>query len=421
MSATKHRSSAGKSVAIFFIVFIILEALIIFGVSRAFKDKDDTLSVAGYSMYIMDSDAMGDAVPKGSLVIASIGSPSAEGVKKAILCKDVPGVGTSVFWLADVSTSSDLNGVIYTVFQENDPKKLYELKTQNVIGTATTYYETAGKIITFMTSKFGMILLIAAPLFLMVLIELIIMVVNRTRYSDDDDEDDYEDEDDEEEPVKLDDFLFGGQHDEELIKDRVRSGEEAAADITFGDSVPVRKGKGRRADDDDDYEEEKAPVPANPEDIFDAPLPRSKHAKTKRPAEPEVEDEPEIKDEPAEEPVPEEKPVEKAAEPAEEPVKVSEPEPEKPARSSDIHPSYYEKASKLIDEGEDAAAEVEVTPVKPAAPAPAPVKESKPAPKPEPKPAKPDMKKVSAGFEDLMKLMEMETGKLKNQIDSDDK
>ena len=391
MSATKQRSSAGKSVAIFFIVFIILEALIIFGVSRVFKNKDVTPSIAGYSMYIMDSDAMGDAVPKGSLVIASNGSPSAEGVKKAVLCEEVPGVGTSVFWLADVSTSSDMNAVIYTVFQENDPKKLYELKTQNVVGTATTYYETAGKIITFMTSKFGMIILIAAPLFLLVLLELIIMIVNRAKYSeyddDDEDEDDEYEDGDGEEPVKLDDFLFGGKHDEDLIKDRVRTGEEAAADITFSESVPVRKGKGRRIEDDDDLDES---VAADPESVFDAPV--RKH--------------------PAPEPAAEE-PV-KAEEPAEEyedsPVKEEEPEAEEQEQRSDIHPSYYEKAAKLIDEGEDAAAKVEITPAKPAAP----VKETKPEPKPE---KAPDMKKVSAGFEDLMKLMEMETDKLKDQLD----
>ena len=38
-SATKQKSSAGKNVLIFFIVFIILEMLIVVGVGRVFKNK----------------------------------------------------------------------------------------------------------------------------------------------------------------------------------------------------------------------------------------------------------------------------------------------------------------------------------------------------------------------------------------------
>ena len=41
-SATKQKSSAGKNVLIFFIVFIILEMLIVVGVGRVFKNKNVT-------------------------------------------------------------------------------------------------------------------------------------------------------------------------------------------------------------------------------------------------------------------------------------------------------------------------------------------------------------------------------------------
>ena len=49
-SATKQKSSAGKNVLIFFIVFIILEMLIVVGVGRVFKNKNVTPSIAGYSL-----------------------------------------------------------------------------------------------------------------------------------------------------------------------------------------------------------------------------------------------------------------------------------------------------------------------------------------------------------------------------------
>ena len=325
MSVTKQKSSAGKSVAIFFIVFIILEGLIIFGVSRIFKNKDVTPSIAGYSMYIMDSDAMGDAVPKGSLVIASNGAPSQEGVKKAVLAEEVPGIGTSVFWLADVG--SDDNGVVYTVFQDNNPSKLYKLTIKNVIGTATTYYETAGKVITFMTSKFGMIVLIASPLFLFVLLELIIMIVNHARYAEDDDDEydeDDEDEDEKEKPVQLDDFLFGGENDKNLIKNRAQAAEDAAKeDFEFGEEVPVRKSGNTQ------------------EDYFEKTIREAAEAKGEKPVE-------RVRHK-AEEAAPA---VEAAEEKAEKVVEEKAEEVRETAKkASDIDPSYYEKASKLIDEG----------------------------------------------------------------------
>ena len=52
-SATKQKSSAGKNVLIFFIVFIILEMLIVVGVGRVFKNKNVTPSIAGYSLYMV--------------------------------------------------------------------------------------------------------------------------------------------------------------------------------------------------------------------------------------------------------------------------------------------------------------------------------------------------------------------------------
>ena len=356
MSATKQKSAAGRNVAVFFIVFIILELLVLFGVSRVFKNKDVTPSLAGYSMYIMDSDAMGKEVPKGSLVIAANGAPSVEGIGKAILAEEVPGIGTSVFWLRDVSTSADLNSVVYTVYQEKNSTKFYQLTRTKIVGIASSYYVTAGKIITFMTSQFGRIALIAAPLFLFVFLELIIMIVNHARNSDDDDEDedDYDDED--EEPVKLDDFLFGGENDEKLIEDSIRHGEAAIAedsDISF---------------ESNEEPEEPAPAPAAP-----------------------------IKE-------PEPEPVVRTVKHEETPAPDAKTKP-------DIDPSYYEKAAKLID-GEAAPAKAEETAPKVKVEAEKAVKKAAP----DIKLSKENQKNISASLEDLMKLMEAESNKLKDQI-----
>ena len=223
-SATKQKSSAGKNVLIFFIVFIILEMLIVVGVGRVFKNKNVTPSIAGYRLYIMNGDGMGDRVPDGALVITSNMTPSTDKIGEAVVCENVPDIGTSVFWLYDITSTDDNNGVVYTVYQEKDPAKLYEISSKNVVGVASTYYMTAGKVLTFMSSTFGMIVCAVVPIFLLVVIELIIAIA--THSSDDE-------EDDEQEPaesVTLDDFLFGGENEgEQIAKHRKHVDDEIAS------------------------------------------------------------------------------------------------------------------------------------------------------------------------------------------------
>jgi len=84
------------------------------------------------------------------------------------------------------------------------------------------------------------------------------------------------------------------------------------------------------------------------------------------------------------------------------PAEAEKPAAAEPDDKPAIDPSYYERASKLIDSGE--------------AEEPAPVREPEAK-----KPAPAVSKSVSADFEDLMKLMEAESNKLKSQLgDNDD-
>ncbi len=248
MGQTKQKSSAAKNVAIFFVVFIILEMLIIFGVSRVFKNKDVTPSFAGYSLYIMNDDRMGDDVPKGALVVASNGVPSVEGIGKAVLVENVPNIGTSVFWLADVSSKGDsIDGVVYTVYQEKNPSALYEVKSSDIVGTASSYYLTAGKVIRFITSTFGMAVCAIVPLFFLVLIELIIAIAT---HSGEEEEDETETEE-EETNVTLDDFLFGGENEKALHRSHDHAEERKDAVQKNEEEV----GKSDDADNDAESEE----------------------------------------------------------------------------------------------------------------------------------------------------------------------
>lgn len=337
MGATKQKSSAGKNVLIFFIVFLILEMLIVFGISRVFKNKDVTPSIGGYSLYLMDSDKMAPNVPQGSLVIAANnGTPSVEKIGQAVVCEDVADIGTSVFWLYDVTSKGDtVDGVVYTVIQNNDTNKKYEIKSGNIVGIAVNYYTAAGAVIRFICSSFGKIVCAVVPLFFLVLIELIIAIATHSSKVEDDDDE----EDEEEQTVTLDDFLFGGENE----------GEQIAKHLQRKDTMLKKNEEHEQETVSDALEKEKTQEQAAQE-------------------------------------------VKKETEKAD--------------------PTYYEKASKLIDEGKTSAEE------KPA------VKESpKHTAQRRPKPHRSVQSdaKSNASLEDLMKLMEQEQNKLKEQLNNNKK
>ena len=355
-SVTKQKSHAGRNVFVFFLVFTILVAIVVIGLSYVFKNKDVTPSVAGYSLYIMDSDKMLDKVPRGALVLASNDTPSAEKLGKAVLCEKVPGVGTSVFWLADVNSKEGQDGVYYTVYQEKNPSLTYELRSENVVGEATTYYTTAGKAITFMTSRFGMVICIGSPIALMIIIELIMAIASSDDYDDDDDDDDdYIEKNEREKPASLDDILFSGD-----------------------DSTPFSKRQLDENDDkyiqsEDDYSDEETDA-----DIIGAVVEVDEPEETILEPEAEAEPEPEPEPEVAE---------------VEEPAPVKE-EPE-------VHKVKLPPVEKT-------EAEPEVKKVKiPEQPKP---KVKKPAPRPR------RPKSMDTSIEDLMKLMEESQQKLKDEI-----
>jgi len=353
-SVTKQKSHAGRSVFVFFLVFTILVAGVVIGLSYVFKNKDVTPSIAGYSLYIMDSDKMLDKVPRGALVLASNDTPSVEKLGKAVLCENVPGVGTSVFWLASIDSKGS-EGVFYTVYQEKNPALTYELTPSKVVGEATTYYTWAGKVITFMTSRFGMVICIGSPIALMIIIELVMAIASSESY-DDDDEDDDDDLRREPAPTSIDDILFSGDDSTPIIK------TQPAVDDEYIDSGSVY-----------------------PDDEEDADI---------------------IGGEPVE-----------MAEP-EQPVKETEPAPEETAETAEQAPEQEETAEPEVHKVKlppvEKEEEPEVKTVK------IPEQPKKPVVrKPQtPRPKRP--KSMDTSIEDLMKLMEEQQQKLRNEINKKD-
>ena len=369
-SKTKRRkSSAAKNVLIFFIVFIVLEMIFVVGLSLLFRNKDSTPGIAGYSFYVMQSDRMGDVVPKGSLVVASDGTPSKDKVNSAILCKDVAGIGTSVFWLDSIETKEGEDGVTYNVFQKKDPDTKYAIKSSNIVGIASTYYKTAGKIISFISSTIGMILCIAIPVFLLILIELIIAIVKHSssdEYEDDYDDDEYYDDEDDEYYDDGYDDGYDDEYDDEYDDRRSRRSRD--------DDEPVRRNR-ETSETRAPREKEKQGNKNNVKlDDFLFGGDKEGEQIAKRRAQREQEDT----------------------------VKKAEDE-EKTFSNHNVDNSYYEQASKIIDDTEEA---------------PVPAPKTRPAPQIQRRPAQARPKTADSSIEDLMKMMDEEQEKLRNKMDN---
>lgn len=171
MNRTKKRN-LGRTVWIFFIVIILIIIAGLIVTSMIFKNSDVTPSAFGYSVYVMDEEGMGEAVPEGSLVIAKNYSPSAEDIGDAILCENVEGYGTAVLRLADIIPNTKT--VVYQAFFDNDPERLIDIPAKNLVGQAVSFDRTAGAVIRFITSYQGMATLVVVPILILLVCELII-------------------------------------------------------------------------------------------------------------------------------------------------------------------------------------------------------------------------------------------------------
>ncbi len=175
--AQTRKKNIGKAVLIEFIVLIMIIIAGIILTSLVFKNDDVTPSFMGYSVYLMNEDGMGNAVPKGSLVMVKNYSPSNENLGDAVLCENVKGVGTTVLRLCEIVPNTET--VVYKGFYDNNKNVVYEVEAKNMVGKAVSYDPTLGKIISFVTSIKGKMILVVIPLLMMLVVELIIHLIEK--------------------------------------------------------------------------------------------------------------------------------------------------------------------------------------------------------------------------------------------------
>ena len=242
MGKTKQKSRAAKKVAVFFIVFIIIEMLIVGSVAYVFRNDDVTPSFGGFSLFLMDSDNI-DSIPKDALIVVENGSPSKEKISSAVLCENVPDVGSTILWLSDVTSKDNVDGVIYVVYQ--DDGTTYELKSADVIGVAPTYYITAGKVIRFISTPIGIAACAAAPVALWLVIEIIVVIATHSGKK----KGSSKTENEADEEISLDDVLYRKDDATPLKFDKEKNVEREIEDISFVNEDAEAENENEAADE----------------------------------------------------------------------------------------------------------------------------------------------------------------------------
>lgn len=189
----KHEKGRGKK--FLNIIFIIIELILIafFAISMVFSNKTATPSLFGYSFYLMQGNGMESAIPENSLVVVKNGDIPETGY--AVLCNLIEGEHVTVLRIVG---TDETNGET-TYLMKSDAKGMSEVvkvEPAKIIGQATYSLDAVGKIISFVKSQAGVLVIIVIPSGI-ILISILISILSKVKDEDEEKEDSSEDEDDE--------------------------------------------------------------------------------------------------------------------------------------------------------------------------------------------------------------------------------
>ncbi|MGN1134119.1 MAG: hypothetical protein ACI4RN_06655 [Oscillospiraceae bacterium] len=178
MSKTVYKSKAPKKISAFFIVLLIIEAILVGLCSYAFRYADGTPHIGDYNFFLTKEDDVNYNIRKDTLIVSENTIPGKDKINHAILCRNVPGKGTAVLWLKDIrSAGEQVDGVNYIAFLDKNSDEEYSLKEENIVGIVKTSFPQTGKIIRFVTQPKGIAIAFAIPAAVWILLEIIAMMI----------------------------------------------------------------------------------------------------------------------------------------------------------------------------------------------------------------------------------------------------
>ncbi len=190
------KSSGEKNNRVSIITTIILLVLIavVFIFSTVFGSEGSTPSIFGYNIHVMNGKAMENYIPDSSAVISKVGVIPK--VKEVGLCRLDDQKTVTVLLLAGIEDTEDGKVYLFKTTTSED-YEVVKLKENNIVGTANWVSVPLGRVISFATSKMGIVLLLIIPATI-ILISLLISIAKGLSYNNnantDDSDEDYDDE-----------------------------------------------------------------------------------------------------------------------------------------------------------------------------------------------------------------------------------
>ncbi|MCD7784666.1 MAG: hypothetical protein LUH18_03670 [Oscillospiraceae bacterium] len=170
-----------KPLQIVGIVIVVILALAIvstFVIYGIFKDSNSAPMVFGKRVYIMSGSGMEPRIPQGSAVFVEEGTlPESEG--NVILC-NIDGKLALVGYVGSQTTTSE-EGLVTTSYivkyDSTSADQQWTVDADDIIGRAVSYDLLMGRVITFASSKVGMLVIVIVPCALLILYEVIMLII----------------------------------------------------------------------------------------------------------------------------------------------------------------------------------------------------------------------------------------------------
>lgn len=161
------------------VVIVILSLLIVltFAVFGMFSKADSAPKIFGRRIYVVNNDRMEPRIPKGAAVFVEEGVLPED--NKVILCS----IDEHLWILGYVGTETAEDGSLrYLVKYDNaTDDKTWGIAQSDIIGVAQTYDVFLGSLISFVSSKAGMLIIVIVPCILVILYEVIMLIISNRR------------------------------------------------------------------------------------------------------------------------------------------------------------------------------------------------------------------------------------------------
>lgn len=174
-----HENKAKRSpwqivglVVIFLLALLIILTFVIFGM---FRDEGSAPKIFGYRVYVVDNDRMEPRIPKGAAVFVEEGKMPDPTKQSVILCR----IDDQLWVIGFVGTQTTESGeTSYLVRYDNaSDDKTWGIRESDIIGVAVTQDKFAGAVISFASSKLGIMVIVIIPCLLLIVYEVVMLII----------------------------------------------------------------------------------------------------------------------------------------------------------------------------------------------------------------------------------------------------